>query len=80
MSSGTRTVQIELSADEALVLFELTHRFEDEQYVGLTFVDPAERIALGNLTASLESVAEGVFSADYDNLLASARERLAAQT
>ena len=69
-------VTIQLSRDEALVLFEWLHRCED---VGA--VSPpghhAEQVALWNLSALLERQLVEPFKKDYAQLIEEARERLA---
>jgi hypothetical protein len=64
-----------LSSDEALVLFELLHRWEDEEQVSAPR-HGAEQVALWNLSAALERVLIEPFSADYRQLLSEARARL----
>jgi len=68
-------VSIALTADEALVLFDLLHRWEDDERVTAP-QDAAEQVALWNLSALLERELREPFLPDYANLLAQARSRL----
>ncbi len=67
-------VQIELSEDEALVLFDFLARFDS----GGTLVlgDQAEERALWNLHCLLEKRLIEPFQPNYPALVAAARERL----
>lgn len=67
-------VQISLSADEAIVLFEFLRRFSDSD--DLTIVDQAEQRVLWNLCCILERGALTPFTGDWPVLLQQARERL----
>jgi len=67
-------IKIELSADEALVLFEYLSRFSD---TGKTeFEDKSKKIALWNLTCLLEKVMVEPFKPNYGELVHAARVRL----
>lgn len=68
-------VSISLTADEALVLFELLHRWEDDDRVTAPRY-AAEQVALWNLSALLERELREPFKPDYADLLALARARL----
>lgn len=69
-------VSVGLTRDEALVLFELLHRWEDAGAV-----DPdllvGEQTALWNLSAALERVLVEPFDSTYGEVVAEARTRLA---
>jgi hypothetical protein len=67
-------VQLELTGDEALVLFEFLQRFDDEGV--LVVQDQAEERALWNLHCLLQKHLVEIFHPDYKALLAAARERL----
>ena len=71
---GTKTVQIELTADEALVLFEFLQRFSESD--ALTLEDQAEQRALWNLCCMMEKTLAEPFASNYSELLAQARSRL----
>ncbi|MGO4678834.1 hypothetical protein [Microbacterium sp. 2MCAF23] len=63
-----------LRADEALVLFELLHRWEDEGR-DLQLL-PGEQTALWALSAALERVAEEPFAPLYAERVQQARQQL----
>jgi hypothetical protein len=67
-------VHIELSGDEALVLFAFLQRFDDEGTFGI--VDQPEERALWNLHGLLESRLTELFHPDYTTLVSAARDRL----
>lgn len=67
---------ISLTNDEAVVLFDLLHRWEDAQGVS-TPGHTAEQVALWNLSAALEARLHEPFDARYADLVAEARNRLA---
>ena len=70
-------VTITLTSDEALVLFELLHRWEDGDCVRSP-EHKGEQVALGSLSALLERELREPFDSRYDYLVAAARDRLAA--
>ncbi|KUM35163.1 hypothetical protein [Arthrobacter sp. EpRS71] len=72
--SNAGQIGIELSEDEALVLFDWLARFNERKDVD--FADPAERRILWDIESSLESLLIQPFSEDYALLLAEARSRL----
>lgn len=67
-------VRLELSGDEALVLFEFLARFDDEDTLALE--DQAEERALWNLHCLLQKQLVEIFDPNYKALLAAARGRL----
>lgn len=69
-------VRLELSAEAALVLFELLSRFSETDADALTLVDQAERRVLWNVLGLLEKVLVEPFLPDYGQRLAVARDRL----
>jgi len=71
------TVAVQLTPDEALVLFALCTRFTNDD--AFTIEHPGEQAALWNLCALLETVLVEPFKEDYPELLAAARGRLAQQ-
>ena len=76
MEVGDDGVAIQLSRDEALVLFEWLHRSEDEDRV----IPPehhGEQVALWNLSALLERALVEPLKQNYRQLVAEARDRLA---
>lgn len=68
-------VSISLTPDEALVLFELLHRWEDAGRIDPTLL-AGEQTALWSLSASLERVLAEPFESTYGDLVAEARARL----
>ena len=68
------SVKVELTGDEALVLFEFLSRFEDQER--LVIDDQAEERALWNLHGLLEKQLVGPFDPRYKELLEAARARL----
>ncbi len=68
------SVQVNLTADEALVLFEFLQRFSNTDK--LTLEDQAEERALWNLTCLLEKQSLIPFSSNYADELFQARARL----
>ena len=67
---------VTLTSDEALVLFELLHRWEDSGEIG-TVLMPGEQTALWALSGHLESTLVEPFEGNYRELLDHARQRLA---
>lgn len=67
-------VRLDLTGDEALVLFEFLQRFDDEGM--LIISDQAEERALWNLHCLLQKQLVEIFHPDYKALLAAARDRL----
>jgi hypothetical protein len=74
--SACEPIGLQLSADEALVLFELLSRFEEND----TFMiaDPTESHALSRLLAQLEKRLVTPFDPRYAAFLAAAQARLRA--
>lgn len=69
-----RDVQIALTPDEALVLFEFLSRFSDADT--LVIEDQAEARALWNLCCLLEKALVEPLKEEYHQLLQTARDRL----
>ena len=67
-------VHLELTGDEALVLFEFLARFDDDDTLAIQ--DQAEERALWNLHCLLQKQLVEIFHPDYKALLAAARDRL----
>ena len=67
-------VTLELSSDEALVLFEWLHRFDEREDKG--FEHQAEQRVLWNIEAMLEATLVEPLEPNYDELLAAARGRV----
>lgn len=67
-------VELKVTKDEALVLFELLSRFSEEEK--LSIQDQAEKRALWNLTGALEKALTEPFSSNWSELIEAARGRL----
>lgn len=67
-------VRLELTGDEALVLFEFLARFGDDSMLAIQ--DQAEERALWNLHCLLQKQLVEVLHPEYKALLAAARDRL----
>ncbi|WP_141733951.1 hypothetical protein [Oligoflexus tunisiensis] len=70
-------VKLDLSGDEALVLFEWLARTNSTDLAGL-FEHEAEKIVSWNLEAKLEKLLSEPLEKDYKRTLEKARDRLAA--
>ena len=68
------TVDVQLSEDEALVLFELLSRFESEGRLSAEV--EAEELALSRVLAQLEKHLAAPFQCNYRELLDLARNRI----
>jgi hypothetical protein len=66
---------VTLTSDEALVLFELLHRWEDSGAIDVA-LHQGEQTALWALSGLLESVLVEPFDGDYPELVEGARYRL----
>jgi hypothetical protein len=78
MPAEHEQVDLQLSSDEALVLFDWLHRCEDDG----EFRQPEHRgkkVALWNLSATLERMLLQPFQHDYLHLVRAARSRLAGE-
>lgn len=67
-------VEIKLTKDEALVLFDFLSRFSNEDT--LSIQDQAEERALWNLTCVFEKILAEPFSEEWQSIVKSARNRL----
>jgi len=68
-------VTVTLTSDEALVLFELRHRWEDSGELASCCCE--EQTGLWALSARLESILKKPFEGNYRELVSDARQRLA---
>jgi hypothetical protein len=68
-------VTVVLTSDEALVLFELLHRWEDSGAPSAELL-AGEQAALWALSSRLESILVEPFAANYRDLVDQARRRL----
>ncbi len=69
-----KDIQLNLTSDEAYVIFELVKRFSDSG--SLAIEHKAEERALWNLGCLLEEKLEKVFDKDYSEIIELCRERL----
>jgi hypothetical protein len=69
-------VAVTLTSDEALVLFELLHRWEDSGEIDTVLI-PGEQTALWALSGRLESILVEPFEGNYRERVTYARQRLA---
>lgn len=65
---------LDLSKDEALVLFDLLSRWDSSQQMNIA--DEAEQRVLWNLHAGLERQLAEPFATEYEALIAAARQRI----
>ena len=72
------SVEIKISNDEALVLFEFLSRFSNTDKI--TIEHQAEEIVLWNLTCNLEKLLPEPFFENYSEVLRAAKERLCEQS
>jgi len=70
----TEKIEIVLSRDEALVLFELLARFDELE--NKPTMDEAEQTVLWNLEAKLEPLLVEIVKPEYKELVAKAKERV----
>jgi hypothetical protein len=70
----SKRVKIELTSDEALVLYDWVTRFN--QRANTDFADQAEERVLFDLEAMLEKVLVAPLQSDYADLLAQARSNV----
>ncbi len=75
---ATEDIEVPLTPDEALVLFDWLHRVEDSKE-DLPVEHHGERVALWHLSALLERELVEPFRADYRSLVEAARQRLAGE-
>lgn len=68
-------VHIQLSNDEALVLFEMVSRLDSDQ--GVRFEHQAEHRVLWSIEAQLQPLLREPLLPNYRSLLAAARDRVA---
>ena len=66
---------LNITEDEAVVLFEFFHRFDESDK--LEFTHPAEYIALMKIAGQIDRTSPAFFDQEYETLLESARQRIA---
>ena len=67
-------IHINLSSDEAVVLFEFLSRFSDKEV--LEIADQSEARVLENILCDLENALAEPFSGKYKEILETAREKI----
>lgn len=72
---SSNIITVKLTPDQAIVLFEFFWRFQETDE--LAFANAAEYLALSAIAGQLEETLVEPFMPNYDELLATARERLA---
>ena len=75
MTIENNKLSLELTKNEALVLFEFLHRFNEIEKKDL-FVDQAEERIMWDLEALLEKQLTEPFKNDYKELVRKAREQV----
>lgn len=70
-----KSYTLEITEDEAIVLFEFFSRFDNTDK--LEFAHPAEYLALLKLSAQIDKTTAAMFDPDYDKLLSAAQEGVA---
>ena len=68
-------ISIEISEDEAIVLFEFFERFGDKEE--LYFVHPAEYISVMKISAQIDKSTSAMFDKNYGEILKESRKRIA---
>ena len=68
-------ITINLTKDQALVLFEFVSRI-NEQPDSNIFEDEAELFALSEVEGQLQKILDEPFRPDYNNIIEKARERI----
>ncbi len=68
-------INIEISQDDAIVLFEFFERFEEKEE--LYFVHPSEYISLMKISAQIDKSTPAMFNKNYGEILKQAREKFA---
>lgn len=72
---SNKKVNIELTNDEAVVLFEFLSRFNQSELTG-SFEDQAEQRVLWNIESDLEKKLSEIFKSNYQEILKIAREKI----
>ncbi len=70
-----KSIVIKFSEDEALVLLEWLHNFNEERHVAL-FQDQSEERILFDLESVLETVVSVSFDKNYQEILFKARQKI----
>ena len=76
MDVSHEKVTVELSAAEALVLFDLLARWGDTNAMSVTLEHPSEQRLLWDILATLESALAEPFMPDYSDRVRAARKQI----
>lgn len=76
MDDSHEKVTVELSAAEALVLFDLLARWGDTNAMSVTLEHPSEQRLLWDILATLESALAEPFMPDYSDRVRAARKQI----
>jgi len=74
MNMDKESIKLEITKDEALVLFEILSRYSDTDILSIEY--QAEQRALWNLACVFEKTISEAFDPDYKKVLETARNRL----
>jgi hypothetical protein len=74
-NNENKSIVIEFSEEEALVLLEWLHKFNEEERPSL-IQDQAEERILFDLEAELEMVVSTTFDSNYQEVLLKARQKI----
>lgn len=74
-TTNKQTIFIELTKDEAIVLFEWLSNFNEKDLQDL-FIDQSEERVLWDIEASLEKTIPEILSGNYVDLLSQARKKV----
>lgn len=74
-NNENKNIAITFSEEEALVLLEWLHNFNEEEHPTL-FQDQAEERILFDLEAELERVVSATFDNNYQEILSKARQKI----
>lgn len=74
-NNKNKNIVITFSKEEALVLLEWLHNFNEEEHPTL-FQDQAEQRVLWDMEAELEKVVSVIFDNNYQEILSKARHKI----
>lgn len=75
----TDKVALELTKDEAIILFDFLSRFNQTDHADI-FEDEAEKIVLWNVETVLENTLVEPFMSDYDDIIKRTRKKFGNRT
>ncbi|MDR2010638.1 MAG: hypothetical protein LBQ22_09170 [Bacteroidales bacterium] len=74
-NNENRSIAIKFSEEEALILLEWLHNFNEEEHPTL-FQDQSEERVLFDLESELEKVVSVTFDSNYQEVLSRARQKI----